>query len=320
MESEVTDSSRCRTHPHLEIIVTSASTATDRVALDRAAWEYLARVANGPHPTLHALAAEHGPQYMANMIGSGLVPDEYVEVLASVIGEASRLNVSTQNRAEAAVNARIITRADSVWPERLSTLGDLEPFALWVRGPKIELLGAAPIAVAGSRAASSYGEHTSGMIASDLAERGVAVAVTSGFGVAGAATRAVLAAGGGIVVVSSVGIDRVHPVAQSALLTEVAERGLLVSEYAPGTVATRTRFNEHQRLVVALASKVVVVEAGLQSGTLGVVKWANRVGRPVGAVPGAVTSAASSGSNSLLVDGSARCVTSAEEILEMPEL
>ena len=136
------------------------------------------------------------------------------------------------------------------------------------------------------------------------------------FGIDGAAHRATLAADGATVAVLAGGIDVLYPAGHSALLHRIAGAGLLVTEYPPGVRPARHRFLTRNRLVAALSSATVVVEAGIRSGAANTAAWARSLGRVVCAVPGPVTSLASVGCHVLLRQG-AQLVTRADEVREL---
>ena len=136
------------------------------------------------------------------------------------------------------------------------------------------------------------------------------------YGIDGAAHRATLAADGLTVAVLAGGIDVLYPAGHSALLHRISGSGLVVSEYPPGVRPARFRFLTRNRLVAALSSATVVVEAGLRSGAASTAAWARALGRVVCAVPGPVTSAASTGCHALLQAG-AELITRPEEVREI---
>jgi DNA processing protein len=195
--------------------------------------------------------------------------------------------------------------------------GDLAPpLALWVRGPGIaaELCDQAA-ALVGARAATGYGLHIAGEFGAGLATAGFTVVSGAAFGIDGAAHRGALAADGPNIAVLACGIDRSYPAAHEALLGRIAATGLVMSEYPPGAVPARHRFLVRNRLIAALAGGTVVVEAALRSGAQRTAADAYALGRPVLAVPGAVTSGQSAGCHRLIRDG-AVLVTRVEEVLE----
>ena len=191
------------------------------------------------------------------------------------------------------------------------------PMVLWALGPaRLDETAQRAAAIVGTRAATSYGEQVAGDLAAGLAERDVAVVSGGAYGIDGAAHRAALAAEG--VTVGSPGRWHRHPLpaGHSALLHRIGGEGLVVTEYPPGVRPARHRFLTRNRLVAAMAGAAVVVEAGLRSGAANTAAWARALGRVVGAVPGPVTSSASTGCHALLRDG-AELVTRAEDIVEL---
>jgi DNA processing protein len=170
-------------------------------------------------------------------------------------------------------------------------------------------------AVVGARAATGYGLHIAGEIGAGLAAAGFTVVSGAAIGIDGAAHRGALAAGGPSIAVLACGVDRSYPAAHEALLGRIAATGLVVSEYPPGSVPARHRFLVRNRLIAALGGGTVVVEAALRSGAQRTAANARALGRPVMAVPGAVTSGPSAGCHRLIREG-AVLVTRVEEVLE----
>ncbi len=173
------------------------------------------------------------------------------------------------------------------------------------------------VALVGARAASAYGEHVAMELSAGLARCGVAVISGAAYGIDGAAHRAALAAGGVTVALLAGGVDRPYPAGHTALLDRIAASGAVVGEVPCGAAPTKWRFLQRNRLIAALADATVVVEAGQRSGSLNTAGHAAQLGRPLGAVPGPITSAASAGCHRLLREFDARCVTSADEVIEL---
>lgn len=110
------------------------------------------------------------------------------------------------------------------------------------------------------------------------------------------------------------GPDRLYPAGHRDMLERVSDLGLLMSEMPPGSTPTRHRFLARGRHLAALSSATVIVEAGARSGALNVAREAHALGRGVGAVPGSVTSAASTGTHLLLSEGTAALVTGSHDL------
>jgi DNA processing protein len=219
------------------------------------------------------------------------------------------------------LGGRLIIPGDDLWPGQLADLGLHEPICLWWRGLEMELPAAAKsIALVGSRDSTSYGAAVTGDLAYSLAQRGFTVVSGGAYGIDAHAHRAALAGGSAgtpTIAVMAGGVDRFYPSGNEDLLRAVANQGAVLAEVPPGSAPTRYRFLQRNRLIAALASVTVVVEARWRSGALNTAHHAEALGRAVGAVPGSVHSANSAGCHRLLRDGGAVCVTDAGEIVEL---
>jgi DNA processing protein len=205
------------------------------------------------------------------------------------------------------------------WPRGLDDLGPGAPMCLWVRGRRdVSRILDRSIALVGARASTSYGERVAVDLAGGLAAGGVCVVSGGAYGIDAAAHRGALAAGGSTVVLLAGGIDRAYPVGNAPLLERILERGGgVLSEVPPGGVPSRCRFLMRNRLIAAVSRATVVVEAAWRSGALSTANHATSLLRPLGAVPGPVTSMASAGCHRLLREGAAVCVTDAAEAMEL---
>jgi DNA processing protein len=136
------------------------------------------------------------------------------------------------------------------------------------------------------------------------------------YGIDGAAHRGALGTEGATVAVLACGIDRSYPAGHTQLLDRIAQQGLVITEYSPGTPPARHRFLIRNRLIAALGSGTVVVEAGQRSGARNTAASAAALGRVLMAVPGPITSATSVGCHELLREGLATLVGSVAEVVE----
>ncbi|MBN9177827.1 MAG: DNA-processing protein DprA [Microbacterium sp.] len=232
---------------------------------------------------------------------------------------APRLDARTVTRALSETDRlglRVIVPGDSDWPDGLNDLGDRVPTALWVRGAGSFLTTPLHdrVTITGARAATGYGEHVAVELASDLASSERIVVAGGAYGIDRAAHTAALAAGGQTIAVLAGGLDRLYPAGNHELLAGIGDVGLLVSEMAPSAAPTKWRFLARNRILAAISGATVIVEAGYRSGSLNVAARAAQLGRPVGAVPGPVTSAASSGTHRLLREGIASLITDAGDV------
>lgn len=232
--------------------------------------------------------------------------------------------------------ARVLIPGDEEWPTGIDGLELRRPICLWVRGPvRLGRSGSTPgstqgsrprgtpggtlgnaVAVVGARACTWYGERMAADLAAGCAELGFPVISGAAYGIDAAAHRGALAAGGVTIAVLACGVERAYPRGHDQLLERIAQEGAVVSEVPPGSAPTRWRFVKRNRLIAAMASATVVVEAGIRSGASITAREAANLGRHVGAVPGPVTSASSAGAHELLRQG-AVCITGARDVAEL---
>lgn len=218
----------------------------------------------------------------------------------------------------ARVGARLIVPSDAVWPAGVDDLGAHAPLSLWLRGTgeACESLERS-IALVGARAATGYGGHVAMEAAAGLVDRGFAIVSGAAYGIDGTAHRTALASRGSTVAFLAGGVDRFYPAGHDDLLARIVQRGAVLSELACGTAPTKWRFLQRNRLIAAASQATIVVEAGWRSGSLNTASHAAELGRPVGAVPGPITSPASVGCHRLIRDYIAVCVTNAAEMAEL---
>jgi DNA processing protein len=155
----------------------------------------------------------------------------------------------------------------------------------------------------GTREASSYGIRVASALARAFAEAGAVVVSGLARGIDTAAHEGALEGGGKTIAVLGTGPDVPYPASNRRLLEEVARRGLVLSESAPGTPAGPGCFPKRNRIIAALCRATVVVEAGFKSGALNTANHAEGLGRATAAVPGPIDQSRSMGSNHLLRDG-----------------
>lgn len=287
------------------------------------AWAYLSRVVEPPCAELAALVGRVGPVEAAERVQRGEVDDalaQRTEARREIDRAAQDLELLARR------GARLVTPDDDEWPTlAFAAFGGAAaakpqgrpPLVLWALGPvRLDETAQRAAAIVGTRASTSYGELVAADLADGLVEHDVAVISGGAYGIDGAAHRAALAADGVTVAVLAGGLDIPYPAGHSALLHRIGGSGLLVTEYPPGVRPARHRFLTRNRLVAAFAGAAVVVEAGLRSGAANTAAWARALGRVVGAVPGPVTSSASTGCHALLREG-AEVVTRAADIVEL---
>lgn len=217
--------------------------------------------------------------------------------------ELEKRDLSAANRILGACEEqglRVISLQDTAYPLRLKQIY-APPAVLYAKGRLRELDEEAAIAVIGTRKASGYGLRMARELSAGIVRCGGAVLSGLGMGVDGEAAKAALENNGYCVGV----LGTPHDQAAGWLCRELADWGLLLSEYAPGTSAQRHFFRERNRITAGLSVGVVVVEAPEKSGALLFANEANDLGREIFAVPGEVGAPNSVGTIALIQEGAA---------------
>lgn len=209
----------------------------------------------------------------------------------------------------------LLTLADDDYPRRLLEISD-PPTILYLKGRR-ELLRATDekgIAVVGSRNATPGGIQNAEMFARALSYAGMTIVSGMALGIDAAAHRGGLEGVGSTIAVVGTGLDLVYPARNKALAHELAQRGLIVSEFALGTPALANNFPRRNRIISGISRGVLVVEAALASGSLITARQAGEQGRDVFAIPGSIHSPLSKGCHHLIKQG-AKLVDDANDIL-----
>lgn len=197
---------------------------------------------------------------------------------------------------------RILTIQDAEYPQRLQNIFD-PPLVLYVKGRMPVMDEEAAIAVVGTRECTPYGTACGERLGRELAASGAVVVTGLARGVDSAAARGALRAGGSVVGVTGGGLDVVYPPENGDLYADVAARGVLLSEYPPGSPPDKAHFPVRNRIMSGLSVAALVVEAPGHSGALITARLALEQGREVYAVPGPIDAPDSVGCNRLIRDG-----------------
>ena len=229
-----------------------------------------------------------------------------------------------QKAAEAALQwetqdgCRLLLLQDDDFPEML-TQGITAPPVLFLRG-NVQLLHKPSAAIVGSRHATPQAMRIAKDFGRALSEKDIPVVSGMASGIDTAAHQGALQAGDGTIAVWGTGIDRIYPPSNKNLAYEIAEKGLIVSEFPLDTRPFAGNFPRRNRLIAALSQVTLVVEAALESGSLITAKLAAEMGREVMAVPGSIDNPHSKGCHKLIKDG-AKLVECLDDILhECPGL
>ena len=213
--------------------------------------------------------------------------------------------------------SRALTRVDAGYPARLAEVPDA-PATLHVRGALVDA-DALAVAIVGSRRATPYGLEVAETLAADLAARGVTIVSGLARGIDSAAHRGALRVGGRTLAVLGSGVDVIYPPENRRLADEIAARGALLSQFAPGTPPLPQNFPTRNQVIAALSLAVVVVEAAEKSGSLITARLAAELGREVLAVPGRITALESHGANRLIQDGAHVAMGWEDVVAVLPE-
>jgi DNA processing protein len=270
-----------------------------------------------------------------------LLTHEPAEILAAVLGRHRLMDVRipdawtergrdldrTADRVAARAKdsgLRWITPGDKEWPSALSDLDHLEPLhgatgapvGLWLRGVgHLAEMCARSVAIVGARDCTTYGAECASELAADCADAGWTVISGAAYGVDGCAHRGAFLMNAPTAGVLACGADLDYPKSHGALITRIAEVGVVLSEQAPGEKPLKNRFLSRNRIIAALTQGTVVIEAAVRSGSLNTLNWADQLGRTTMAMPGPVTSRQSAGVHAAIRAGKAVVVTSGREVM-----
>ena len=207
----------------------------------------------------------------------------------------------------------VLGQSHEHFPEALRQIHDA-PMVLYALGDT-SLLGRDQIGIVGSRNATRAGLDHARRFAAELSRRGLLVSSGLALGIDGAAHAGALDAGFPTLAVIGCGLDRLYPAQHRKLAHRIIDKGLIVSEYPPGTQARAAFFPKRNRIISGLSRGVLVTEAGLKSGSLITARLAMEQGREVFAIPGSVHSPVARGCHQLIKQG-ASLVETADDVLE----
>ena len=207
----------------------------------------------------------------------------------------------------------LMTLADPDYPKTLLEIAD-PPAMLYCKGTRA-LLNQPGLGIVGSRNATPQGVRDAEAFAHALSDAGLTIVSGLALGIDAAAHRGGLAGAGSSVAIIGTGLDRIYPARNKALAHQLAENGLIVSEFPLGTAPLPGHFPRRNRLISGLSRGVLVVEAAPNSGSLITARVATEQGREVFAIPGSIHSPLARGCHALIKQG-AKLVESAADILD----
>ena len=207
----------------------------------------------------------------------------------------------------------VITIADEDYPYSLKQI-DCAPIVLYIKGNR-GILKSAGVALVGSRKASFYGLKIAEEFARTFAQAGITVVSGLAYGIDTASHQGCLKAKGNTVAVLGCGLNHVYPKENVQLFQDIADKGLLISEFPMDTAPLTYNFPRRNRIISGLSLATVIVEAAPKSGALITADYALQQHKEVFVVPGNIDSIYSQGANRLIKDG-ALMALSAQEVLE----
>ena len=210
-------------------------------------------------------------------------------------------------------NRYLLTIDDQRYPALLREISDPPPL-LYVQGD-VSLLSQWQLAIVGSRNPSASGRQTAFDFSRYLASGGLTITSGLAAGIDGAAHQGALAAGGKTIAVVATGLDRVYPAKHRELAHQIAEQGVIVSEFPLGTSPRAELFPRRNRIISGLSLGTLIVEAALKSGSLITARMAMEQAREVFAIPGSIHNPLARGCHQLIREG-AKLVETADDILE----
>lgn len=208
----------------------------------------------------------------------------------------------------------ILTPDDPAYPVRLYETHGF-PCVLYAFGnvPKIDK--SLVFACVGTREMTEYGETNAYSITRDLAKEGAIIVSGLALGIDSICHRAALDVGGFTIAVLGCGIDTVYPPQNRALMTEIARKGLILTEFPIETQPSKFNFPIRNRIISGISNATIVFEAAEKSGSLITVNYSVKQGRPVYALPGNAGNLSSLGTNGLLTKGVAKPFVNAGDIM-----
>lgn len=207
----------------------------------------------------------------------------------------------------------LITIYDPLYPAQLKEINSPPP-VLFTRG-NIKLLTQPQISIVGSRNPSPLGQQSAIDFAQSLAQHGFTITSGLALGIDAASHQGAINVKGNTIAVTGTGLDRVYPARNKELATQIADTGLLISEFPPGTTAQANHFPRRNRIISGLCIGLLVVEAAKKSGSLITARMALEENREVFAIPGSIHNPLARGCNALIKEG-AKLVENTQDILD----
>jgi DNA processing protein len=289
-------------------------TSTSRNPDDLHAWLRLAFATGVSNAAQRALLKAFGsPQGVLSAKRAALAGHVSTQMVEALLGDDRPASLEPSIAWLAVPGNHLVTLGDPSYPRALFDIAD-PPIALFAQG-RLDLFNTRSVAVVGSRNATPQGKEDARAFARALSDAGLCIVSGLAQGIDAAAHRGGLEGASSSIAVVGTGLDIVYPAANSALARELAQRGLVVSEFPIGARPLEHHFPRRNRIISGLSRGVLVVEAAMASGSLITARLAGEQGRDVFAIPGSIHSPFSKGCHRLIRQG-AKLVESAADVLE----
>lgn len=232
----------------------------------------------------------------------------------SLLNKSAKQNLNQIIEGYEKENIKIVTICDPRYPQILKDT-EHPPFCLYCKG-NVDLLKSDCIAVVGSRKISDYGRVVTAQFTKELVGAGLTIVSGMALGVDSVAHNTTIQNQGATIAVLAGGFNHIYPTANFGLYKQIAQSGLVVTEYPPNAEPLSYNFPVRNRIIAGLSKGVLVTEAGLRSGAMHTKNYAVEMGRELFAIPGKITSSESEGTNAIIKQCQGALVTQPKDIFD----
>lgn len=274
----------------------------------------LNRIPNiGPRTVMRCLSAFPDLSDLFRASSSALRALGLSEVMVQGISAFDFNSIAIDLRWQDQPNQAILTWEHPAYPILLKEIHN-PPIVLYAKG-QVNLLNTTCLAMVGTRKPTPMGKEVAWQFAADLAKAGLTIVSGLALGIDAAAHRGCLSQTGKTIAVLGSGIQHIYPYQHQALAQQIAEQGLLLSEFPVNFKAIAGHFPQRNRIISGLSLSTLVVEAAIRSGSLITARCALEQNRDVLAVPGSIDNPQSGGCHQLLQQG-AKLITSSQDVID----
>lgn len=237
------------------------------------------------------------------------------EISNKIKGSFNKIEIEDIESMMVKKNIKLSLYNDNNYPKKLRDIDDA-PAVLFYIGDIKKLNDGINVAIVGSRNCTNYGKDVTRIVSAELSKHNIGIISGMARGIDTYAHYAALENNGLTAAVLGCGIDVIYPPENAKLYKEITTKGCILSEFLPGTEPFSYNFPTRNRIISGLSNIVIIIEAGIKSGSLITATLALEQGKDVFAVPGQIFSSQSKGTNKLIKDG-AYPLTSMEDVFEI---